>query len=462
MPDDRPKNDTKVKCANCGHAASAHAEDGYGACDTKTCRGRSEPCLAYVFPAETGEGAAPESTEPEAAPDPTDADDDGVTTEETRPNDAVYDPTRPFNPSDHMRVLVHKNRQGEVVGESHYLDVKWRLAWLRSGSGVVDGHLKSHPDWRIESECLMDPGDMVASGFALFRARLFGRTTEDGEEWIQISEAHGSEQVEDWKDYIEKAETKAIGRCLANAGYGTAAAAEFEEGDRIADAGVQIGGSRQKRDPLVGEDGVPHPDCQAKGEDGENLGHGAGAVKRMMAKYADRGGRWEKGEEIYWCARKGEDGQSCGWANTVKAWREYLAALNADDPGDPNVSPSEAESLEPAPGESPTPSSASAEGSTSGETASPSPSSSGTPPSASSRSQRPTPPTPSADSPPPVAFDVQAFQAGLTESKLTIVDVQRVWNIERPNGPLFEAFMNEKGWTPQEFIDATVARIEAG
>ena len=40
-------------------------------------------------------------------------------------------------------------------------------------------------------------------------------------------------------DYIEKAETGAIGRALARCGYGTLQAPEFDEQHRLADAPVE-------------------------------------------------------------------------------------------------------------------------------------------------------------------------------------------------------------------------------
>jgi hypothetical protein len=40
-------------------------------------------------------------------------------------------------------------------------------------------------------------------------------------------------------DYIEKAETGAIGRALAMCGYGTLQAPEFDEQDRLADMPVE-------------------------------------------------------------------------------------------------------------------------------------------------------------------------------------------------------------------------------
>lgn len=46
----------------------------------------------------------------------------------------------------------------------------------------------------------------------------------------------GSETASDFKDYIEKAKTKAVGRALMFGGYTTGRAQELDEGERIADA----------------------------------------------------------------------------------------------------------------------------------------------------------------------------------------------------------------------------------
>ena len=80
-----------------------------------------------------------------------------------------------------------------------YLEVKWRLLWLRT----------EHPDAVIETELVK-----FGSGLALFRARVAvpGSGTATG--W-------GSETADDFGDYIEKAETKALGRALAALGFGT-------------------------------------------------------------------------------------------------------------------------------------------------------------------------------------------------------------------------------------------------
>ena len=80
-----------------------------------------------------------------------------------------------------------------------YLEVKWRLLWLRT----------LHPDAVVETELVKH-----GAGLALFKAKVTipGGGTATG--W-------GSETADDFGDFIEKAETKALGRSLAALGYGT-------------------------------------------------------------------------------------------------------------------------------------------------------------------------------------------------------------------------------------------------
>ena len=80
-----------------------------------------------------------------------------------------------------------------------YLEVKWRLLWLRT----------EHPDAVIATELVKHE-----VGMALFKARI---TLPDGAE----ATGWGSETINDFGDYIEKAETKALGRACAALGYGT-------------------------------------------------------------------------------------------------------------------------------------------------------------------------------------------------------------------------------------------------
>ena len=54
-----------------------------------------------------------------------------------------------------------------------------------------------------------------------------------------IATARKKETEKGFPDYIEKAETGAIGRALAMCGYGTLQAPEFDEQERLADAPVE-------------------------------------------------------------------------------------------------------------------------------------------------------------------------------------------------------------------------------
>ena len=87
-----------------------------------------------------------------------------------------------------------------------YLEVKWRLLWLRT----------EHPDAIVETELVKHDG-----GLALFRARV---TIPGG----GVATGWGSETADDFEDFIEKAETKALGRALAALGYGTQFCEDFD------------------------------------------------------------------------------------------------------------------------------------------------------------------------------------------------------------------------------------------
>lgn len=87
-----------------------------------------------------------------------------------------------------------------------YLEVKWRLLWLRT----------EHPDAIIATELVKHEG-----GMAIFKAKI---TLPEGSE----ATGWGSETINDFGDYIEKAETKAIGRACAALGYGTQFCEDFD------------------------------------------------------------------------------------------------------------------------------------------------------------------------------------------------------------------------------------------
>ncbi len=126
-------------------------------------------------------------------PDKTDATIDGDAAKRS-------DASKPFDPRAHLRTIRTRGREVE------YLDVKWRLVWLRS----------EHRDAAVITQLVSNENNI-----AVFRAEVAlpsgGRAT-----------GYGSESQGDFGDYIEKAETKAIGRALAALGYGTQFALDFD------------------------------------------------------------------------------------------------------------------------------------------------------------------------------------------------------------------------------------------
>ena len=122
-----------------------------------------------------------------------------------------------FDPTPYLRQL-HVPGRG---GGADYLDVKWRLLWLR----------KEHPDAEIVTELVQHDPQM-----AIFKATV---TVPTGGK----ATGYGSETASDFPDFIEKAETKAIGRALNALGYG----AQFGDSQPAEDVGPERGSERSGR-----------------------------------------------------------------------------------------------------------------------------------------------------------------------------------------------------------------------
>jgi hypothetical protein len=129
-----------------------------------------------------------------------------------------------FDAAAHMRKI--RTRQGM----QDYLDVKWRIMWLRS----------AHPDASIITE-----ETSSSDQFARFKATISFEV--DGR--AVIINGHGSETAGDFGDFYEKAETKAIGRACAVAGYGTDAASDFDDGVPMDGAAAAKGEADRKLPP---------------------------------------------------------------------------------------------------------------------------------------------------------------------------------------------------------------------
>src|SRR5438309_4365695 len=144
---------------------------------------------------------------------------------------------RMFNPNEHLMQL--KSREGS----KDYLPVQWRLVWFRElcPQGTIDTEeVEVDLDREMEEEVFVWNAERRRSEKVVKRAKGYARfraTISDG----KGGRATGtkSECAASFPDYIEKAETGAIGRALAALGYGTQFAPELNEEHRIVDAPVE-------------------------------------------------------------------------------------------------------------------------------------------------------------------------------------------------------------------------------
>lgn len=101
-----------------------------------------------------------------------------------------------------------------VRGGQQYLPVAARLVWFR----------EERPDWSIETHPLhLDFNEGVA---------VFQAVVKDTSGRV-VASATKMETRSDFIDFVEKAETGAVGRVLAMCGFGTQFALELSEGDVV-------------------------------------------------------------------------------------------------------------------------------------------------------------------------------------------------------------------------------------
>lgn len=142
-----------------------------------------------------------------------------------------------FNPREHLIQIKSGQRT------SDYLPVQWRLVWFREEcmQGSIETelvHLDLERD--TESEVYAWNAEKRRSEKTLKHAKgiaIFKATIQDGKG--AVASGFGSESASDFNDFLEKAETKAIGRALAALGYGTQFAPELDEHPRIVDSPVE-------------------------------------------------------------------------------------------------------------------------------------------------------------------------------------------------------------------------------
>ena len=189
-----------------------------------------------------------------------------------------------FNPNEHMMSLKGRD----------YLQVMWRLVWFR----------EEKPLWSIDTELVEVNLD---TKHAIFKAII---SDENG---MPKATGYGSESAKDFGDYIEKAETKAVGRALAMLGYGTQFAPELDEGERIVDSPVERNGASKKAEKVTQFKTCKH--CGKPIKDGK-LASGKVWPALEIAKYAKD--RWGM-ELCYDCAGEAAAVEKAEAQQAVKA-----------------------------------------------------------------------------------------------------------------------------------------------
>ncbi|MBE3568050.1 MAG: hypothetical protein IMW90_20225 [Thermogemmatispora sp.] len=160
----------------------------------------------------------------------------------------MRDPTSSFQPSEHLI------RIGSSGKEKEYLPVQWRLVWFREScpQGTIETEiLHLDLEQETEEEYLAYNSETRrterrvrrAKGFVICRAIV-----KDGKGGMATGMK--SEKAASFPDFIEKAETGAIGRALAALGFGTQFAPELDEEHRIVDSPVERRSSRDSIPPL--------------------------------------------------------------------------------------------------------------------------------------------------------------------------------------------------------------------
>lgn len=173
-----------------------------------------------------------------------------------------------FNASEHLTDL-----RGQA-----YLEVKWRLVWAHDYCAAND--------YRLE----MDTEHIAMSDdFAAFKARV--RITDSNGMVVKAATGYGTGKPGGMiTDFIEKAETKALGRALAASGFGTQFCEDYdfgaEEAGRVVDSPVARTGNPQR--------GAVVTDLRGSGEARSQPGdlltpRQASYIESLLNGYAQRG-----------------------------------------------------------------------------------------------------------------------------------------------------------------------------
>src|SRR5262245_12244199 len=122
----------------------------------------------------------------------------------------------PYKPEEHIIKLPRrfknpKTDQWETLYDD-YLEVKWRLVWFREQ--YPRGTITSEP-FILDLDRDVSSATKKAKGYACFRCTV--ATVAGGPSATMF----GTEHAADFTDFVERAETRALGRALAALGVGT-------------------------------------------------------------------------------------------------------------------------------------------------------------------------------------------------------------------------------------------------
>jgi hypothetical protein len=162
----------------------------------------------------------------------------------------------PFNPQEHLiqlpkRVKDKKTQKWMTIDED-YLEVRWRLVWFRDRfphGSIVTEEVEVDLDRVVtiqtttydEETHKRETTSKTGTGYARYKT-----TVTDGEGGVATG--YGTENAAAFADYVERAETRSIGRALAALGVGTQfIGQEMTELDHVADDTVKVSAS-----PFVG------------------------------------------------------------------------------------------------------------------------------------------------------------------------------------------------------------------
>jgi hypothetical protein len=124
----------------------------------------------------------------------------------------------------HLPIKTPKGTElpmSDIKGQK-YLQVAYRLVWFR----------EEHPTWSISTEIIEWDREKK---WIVIKAHIIDDNNRMIAEALKTGSAANFPM-----GYIEKAETGAIGRALAMCGYGTQFEPEFDEGEQLADAPLEV------------------------------------------------------------------------------------------------------------------------------------------------------------------------------------------------------------------------------